>query len=64
MKTLAVWAVALALFVLLYMVGFLGSSRECLEWDGRACVQREVSPEITWPFDKDGKRTYDYKVRP
>ncbi len=50
MKGLAVIFGIVMLFVLLYMAGFLGSSRECLEWDGRVCIAREVNPASTWPL--------------
>jgi len=43
------------LFLLWYSPG-----QPCLEWDGRICIEREVNPESTWPFTKEGKRTYEY----
>ena len=52
MRKLVPWIIAFVLFVLLYATGFLGTPRECLEWDGRVCIQREVNPEITWPLLK------------
>ena len=49
MKGLAVVVGIVLLFALLYVAGFLGTFNECLEWDGRHCIAREVNPETTWP---------------
>jgi len=61
MRELPLWLYIAGFILIIGLLTWVAApSRDCLEWDGRICIEREVNTESTWPFTKEGKRTYEY----